>query len=78
MIQRVTFGHHFDSHRSLVPDDFPASRPRRRCFSRSSRRCRRRAPSRIVQYELFTPRYAIYRDLNTFDLRENVQLGPER
>jgi hypothetical protein len=27
-------------------------------------------------YSLFAPRYRIYRDLNTFDLRENAQLGP--
>ena len=27
-------------------------------------------------YSLFAPRYRIYRDLDTFDLRENAQLGP--
>jgi Omp85 superfamily domain len=29
-----------------------------------------------VSYSMFTARYAVYRDLNTFDLRENRQLGP--
>jgi hypothetical protein len=27
-------------------------------------------------FQMFTPRYEIYRDLNTFDLRENRLLGP--
>ena len=29
-----------------------------------------------LRYQMFTPRYVIYRNLNTFDLRENRQLGP--
>jgi hypothetical protein len=29
-----------------------------------------------IRYSMFTPRYAVLRDLNTFDLRENRQLGP--
>ena len=29
-----------------------------------------------LTYSFFAPRYRIYRDLNTFDLRENFQLGP--
>jgi hypothetical protein len=29
-----------------------------------------------IQYGMFTPRYTVFRDLDTFDLRENRQLGP--
>jgi hypothetical protein len=29
-----------------------------------------------LRYEMFTPRYAVIRDLDTFDLRENRLLGP--
>jgi hypothetical protein len=29
-----------------------------------------------LRYELFTPRYGVFRDLDTFDLRENRRLGP--
>lgn len=29
------------------------------------------------QYRLFTPRHATYRDINSFDLAEDVQLGPD-
>jgi hypothetical protein len=29
-----------------------------------------------ARYDLFTARYGVYRDLDTFDLRENAQLGP--
>src|SRR6185436_1368641 len=29
-----------------------------------------------LRYEMFTPRYIVLRDLDTFDLRENKQLGP--
>jgi hypothetical protein len=29
-----------------------------------------------LKYDVFTPRYGVFRDLDTFDLRENRRLGP--
>ena len=75
VIQRVTFGHHIDSHRSLVPDDFPDPDQAPLFLAQYAPVSETRSEP-FVQYSLFTPRYAIYRDLNTFDLRENVLLGP--
>jgi hypothetical protein len=79
VIQRLTLGYHFDDRRSLPLEGFgyggatlfqvqellaayaPISELRSEPY---------------VSYSMFTPRYAVYRDLNTFDLRENRQLGP--
>jgi len=30
----------------------------------------------FLRYELFTPRYRTFRDLDTFDFREDIRLGP--
>ena len=43
----------------------------RRYFPRSER-----VSAVYLAYSLFTPRYRVYRDLNTFDLREDARLGP--
>jgi hypothetical protein len=75
VIQRITLGHHVDSHRSEVPEDFPDP-ARAPLFLAQYAPVSETRSEPFVQYSLFTPRYAIYRDLNTFDLRENVLLGP--
>ncbi len=75
VIHRLTFGHHIDSHRSLVPEDFPDPAKAALFLAQYAPVTETRSEP-FVQYQLFTPRYAIYRDLNTFDLRENFQLGP--
>ena len=75
VIQRITLGHHVDSHRSEVPDDFPDPAQAPLFLAQYAPASETRSEP-FVAYSLFTPRYAIYRDLNTFDLRENVLLGP--
>jgi len=75
VIQRITLGHHIDSHRSQVPEDFPDPDQAPLFLAQYAPVSETRSEP-FVQYSLFTPRYAIYRDLNTFDLRENVLLGP--
>ena len=75
VIHRFTFGHHVDNHRSLAPDDFPDPDKAPLFLAQYAPVSETRSEP-FVQYALFTPRYAIYRDLNTFDLRENVLLGP--
>jgi hypothetical protein len=75
VIQRITLGHHIDSHRSEVPDGFPDPAQAPLFLAQYAPASETRSEP-FVAYSLFTPRYAIYRDLNTFDLRENVLLGP--
>ena len=75
VIHRITVGHHVDSHQSLVPEGFPDPDKAPLFLAQIAPVSETRSEP-FVQYSLFTPRYAVYRDLNTFDLRENVQLGP--
>jgi hypothetical protein len=82
VIQRVTVGHLFDDRRSSTLPEFPGdpADPQRaldeRRFLDQFTPLSERRSEPYVGYSLFTPRYAVYRDLNTFDLRENRQLGP--
>lgn len=75
VIHRVTFGQHVDSHRSLASDDFPDPQKAPLFLAQYAPVSETRSEP-FVAYSLFTPRYGIYRDLDTFDLRENVLLGP--
>jgi hypothetical protein len=75
VIQQVTFGHRVDSHRSLVPGDFPDPAKADLFLAQFAPVSEMRSEP-YVQYSLYTPRFAVYRDLNTFDLRENATLGP--
>ena len=78
IIQRITLGYRYDDRHSLPDAGFdygvtPAQ---------TQELVNEYAPSSEVRsepylrYSLFTPVYTVYRDLNTFDLRENAQLGP--
>jgi len=79
VIQRLTLGYHYDDRRSLALEgfDYGGATP-----AQIQELLNTYAPISEVRsepyvgYAMFTPRYAIYRDLNTFDLRENRQLGP--
>ena len=75
VIHRVTGGYQFDSRQSLAPGDFPdpALAP---LFLAQVAPVSETRSEPYVQYALFTPRYVVFRDLNTFDLRENYTLGP--
>jgi hypothetical protein len=75
VVQRITIGHLVDSRRSQVPDDFPDP-DKIALFLRQVAPVSETRSEPYVQYDLFTPRYGVYRDLNTFDLRENLTLGP--
>ncbi len=82
VIQRVTVGHLFDDRRSSVLPEFPGDPgdPQRaldeRRFLNQFAPLSERRSEPYVNYAVFTPRYGVYRDLNTFDLRENKLLGP--
>ena len=75
VVQRITGGYRVDSRRSQVPGDFPDP-DLVSLFLRQIAPVTETRSEPYLQYDLFTPRYGVYRDLNTFDLRENVTLGP--
>jgi Omp85 superfamily domain len=79
VIQRLVFGHRFDRRRSLVTEDFPvdADHPDlARQFLDQQAPIDETRSEPYVRYEVFTARYATFRDLDTFDLRESHRLGP--
>jgi Omp85 superfamily domain len=73
--QRVTMGYLVDSRRPSVLPAFPdpALAP---AFLAQWAPISERRSEPYARYELFTPRYVVLRDLETFDLRENYRLGP--
>jgi len=75
VIQRVTAGYLVDSRHSETLPDFadPALAPEF-LFEYAPMSETRSEP--YLGYAMFTPRYAVLRDLDTFELRENRQLGP--
>ena len=75
LTQRVMLGYLVDSRQSSVLPDFPDPALAPAYLLQWTPISERRSQP-YVRYELFTPRYVVLRDLATFDLRENYQLGP--
>jgi hypothetical protein len=79
VVQRVTLGYRFDRRRSLVPPDFPID-PANPFLADEFLATWAPLPETrsepYLRYQLFTARYGVFRDLDTFDLRENRRLGP--
>lgn len=75
VIQRVSFGHRFDRRRSEVLDDFPDPAAAPGFLAEIAARSETRSEL-YARYEMFTARYAQFRNLDSFDLRENRRLGP--
>ncbi len=79
IIQRVTVGYLFDRRLSLVLPEFPTdpndpNLADEFLFKWAPLPETRSEP--YLRYELFTARYGVFRDLDTFDLRESRRLGP--
>jgi hypothetical protein len=76
VIQRVSLGHLFDRRRAEVPAGFAFDPATAQAFLKGVAPDPEQRSEPYLRYQLFTPRFAILRDLDTFDLRENRQLGP--
>ena len=78
VIQRVSFGHELSLVRPSFTSDFPYpdGSSQRAQFAHEVFPLSERVSDLFLRYELFTPRYRTFRDLNTFDFRENIRLGP--
>lgn len=74
---RVTVGHELTVRRPRVLDDFPGDEVARAAFTRDVLPRSERASRLFARYSFFTPWYRIYRNIDSFDLTEDVQLGPE-
>jgi hypothetical protein len=79
VIQRVSAGYRFDDRRSGLADaaDYGTATPAQLDeFLQTYAPLTERRSEPYVRYEMFTAWYTVYRDLDTFDLRENARLGP--
>ena len=76
VIQRATVGYLADRRSAEVLPTFPGDPATAALFLSEWAPIPERRSEPYVRYEVFTPRYVVLRDLDTFDLRENRQLGP--
>lgn len=76
LIQRITVGNEFATDRPSFLSDFPVDQAVRTRFAASYFGFSERTSSLYVQYDAFTPRYRVYRNLDTFDVGEDMRLGP--
>lgn len=76
LVHRLTLGHELTLRRTSLPQDFPADPELATRFADRVMPPAQRTSIPTFQYEVFTPNYRVYRDLNTFDFREDWRLGP--
>ncbi|HMF42646.1 MAG TPA: BamA/TamA family outer membrane protein, partial [Polyangia bacterium] len=76
VIQRATLGYLADRRSAEVLPDFPGDAMQAQLFLAQWTPINEQRSEPYARYEMFTPVYAVLRDLDTFDLRENRQLGP--
>ncbi len=79
VIQRVTLGYRYDQRASELVSGFdygPVTPADLQQFLFEYAPITERRSEPYVRYDLFTASYRVYRDLDTFDLQENVRLGP--
>jgi hypothetical protein len=74
---RVTVGHELDIQRPEVRDNFPGDEGARAAFEAEILPRSERASSLFARYSFFTPVYRTYRNMDSFDLGEDQQLGPD-
>jgi outer membrane protein assembly factor BamA len=76
VIQRVTAGYLVDRRSSAVLPTFPGDAQTAELFLAQWAPTDEQRSEPYLRYEMFTPRYVVLRDLDTFDLRENRLIGP--
>ena len=74
---RVTVGHQLDVQRPEVRDNFPGDAAARAAFEAAILPRSERSSSLFARYSFFTPIYRTYRNMDSFDLGEDQQLGPD-
>lgn len=74
---RVLWGHQFRLQRPRVLDDFAGSAEERAIFVDNVLPFSERISAPFIGYQVFTPRFTVYRDIDTYDVSEDAKLGPE-
>jgi hypothetical protein len=73
----VTGGYELRVDRSSLPDDVVGSPAALDSFARTVLPRSERSSALVARYSLFTPRFVRYRNVDTYDLPEDRQAGPE-
>jgi hypothetical protein len=76
LVQRITVGQEFALNRLSFLPDFPTDSDLRARFAAQFFGPSERTSWLYLQYDAFTPRYRTYRNLDSFDLGEDLRLGP--
>ncbi len=74
---RFALGHRIDVTRPSLRDGFPGDAEAQAEFVREVLPRSERASLLFARYSMFTPVYAVYRNIDSFDLAEDQRLGPE-
>jgi len=74
---RFTVGHELTVRRPNVLDGFPGDDVAQAAFERDVLPRSERASLLFARYAVFTPWYRVYRNIDSFDLTEDVQIGPD-
>jgi hypothetical protein len=77
ILHRFAFGHELEVSRPSLLDTFPGDATQREAFERDVLPRSERTSALYARYQLYSPRYSIYRDLDTFDLSEHRNIGPD-
>lgn len=73
---QATFGYSLDSQHPMLLSSFPGTDAQRAPFARAVLPRSEVTSVPYVGYSLFTPRYRTRRNVNTYDLAEDLRLGP--
>jgi hypothetical protein len=74
----VTGGYELDVRRPAVPEDFPADAgPLRDAFARDALPRSERASALFLRYRFFVADFVTFRDIDSYDLPEELQVGPD-
>jgi len=75
--QDVSLGHSLSVFRPDFVEGFEATDAEREAFANQVFPRSERVSALFARYRLFTPKFVMYRNLNSFDLAEDVRLGPD-
>lgn len=75
--QRISWGYSVFRTSAAATDDFPGDEAQRELFEATELPRSELSSALFVSYRAFTPHFHTYRDMRTYDLREDRQLGPD-
>ena len=76
LIQQLRVGHSFSEQNNVVPDDFMFDPVTEAAFERDILPRSERVSAVFARYALFFNRFKVFRNVDTFELPEDIRLGP--